>query len=320
MYYLFGTLVTHYGSASVNHGQRKGNISPLQKAKWHNKIHSTVNADAIRWALRFYWQQHGYPVNRNWDVDIFENNWLDESFDPVRFIDDDVLGYMITEAAKKEVTDEVNNEDLVKTEKPKSKNSKKKKKGKPKGKSVQRLGALGVNRAFSLTPYDGGITFNAKSDKQKDRTSLHFSEFHNTRYQYVFALDSNHLKDKSRIFAVLDGLMSIRKVGGHNNVFCYDFSPESMVFRWTEDSSPNMFYCVEQQELKLGVYANPTISSDLIESVQVRDIDAEELWIGGKVAKSFELENAHIFLGRKRMITELKKVIARDLNLPEPPS
>ena len=117
MYYLFANLVTHYGPASLNHGQRKGNVSPLQKAKWHNKIHSIVNSDAIRWALRYYWQQHGYPVNRNWYAEEFKNKWIDENFDPVRFIDDDVLGYMLAEAAKEEVTDNDHNEDILKEKK-----------------------------------------------------------------------------------------------------------------------------------------------------------------------------------------------------------
>ena len=291
MYYLFGTLMTHYGSASLNHGQRKGNVSPLQKSKWHNhnKFHSTVNGDAIRWSLRYYWQQKRYPVNRIWDVDKFRNTWIDRNFDPVRFIDDDVLGYLDPRAARAEVAEEVTEEDsdTEGTEQTQARHP-------------QRLGALGVNRAFSLTPFDGGVTFNSKSG-EKDRTSLHFIEFHNTRYQYVFALDCNHLKNKSRIFAVLDGLMSIRKVGGHNNVFCYDFSPESMVLRWTEDSSPEIFYCFEQLETRPGVYAEPSISPDLIDLVTTEDIDPDELWIGGKIAKNFELENAHINQSKRRL-------------------
>jgi CRISPR-associated protein Cst2 len=181
----------------------------------------------------------------------------------------------------------------------------------------QRTGALGVNRAFSLTPFDGGVTFNSKSGA-KDSTSLHFIEFHNTRYQYVFALDCNHLKDKSRIFDVLDGLMSIRQVGGHNNVFCYDFSPESMVLRWTQDSSPDMFYCFEQLKIKPGEYAEPSISPSLIESVANEDIDPDELWIGGKIAKDFTLEKAHVNPGKKRTIAELKQVIAKDLQITLP--
>ncbi len=298
--------MTHYGSASLNHGQRKGNTSPLQKAMWHNKFHSVVNADAIRWSLRYYWQQQEYPVNRNWDGDEFKNNLLDDRYDPIKFIDDDVLGYLRPEAARAEVVEEVNEDDSDNEENEQ-----------PQPRPKQRLGALGVNRAFSLTPFDGGVTCNSKSG-EKDRTSLHFIEFHNTRYQYVFGLDCNHLKDKSRIFQVLEGLMSIRKVGGHNNVFCYDFSPESMVFRWTQDSSPDIFYCFEQLETRPGVYADPTISPNLTESVELGDIDPDELWIGGKIAQNFKLENAHICSGRKKTISELKKVIARDLKILEP--
>jgi CRISPR-associated protein Cst2 len=303
MYQLFGNLLTHYGSASLNHGQSKGNVSPLQKVLWHGKTHSTVSGDAIRWALRYYWQQQGYPVNRVWNADTFEHKLIDDNFDPVRFIDDDVLGYMKTEAAKEEIIEE-DSETQEKQDKGKRR--------KPKGKSIPRLGALGVNRAISLTPYNGTMTFNAKSG-EKDRTSLHFHEYHNTRYQYGFALDPNHLKDKSRIFTVIDGLMSIRKVGGHNNVFCYDFSPESMVFRWTQKTSPHFFYCFEQHSLEL----EPVISPDLIEQVEVEDIDGSELWIGGKIAKNLPLKDAHIFLGREQAVTDLKRVIARDLDLTE---
>ena len=272
-------------------------------------VHSTVNSDAIRWSLRYYWQQKRYPVNRIWNVDEFINTWTNRNFDPERFIDDDVLGYLRPEAARAEVTEEVNEEgsDTEDNEEPQARHR-------------QRLGALGVNRAFSLTPFGGGVTFNAKSGRNKDSTSLHFIEFHNTRYQYVFGLDCNHLKDKSRIFAVLDGLMLIRKVGGHDNVFCYDFSPESMVFRWTEDNSPEIFYCFERLATRPGVYAEPTISNDLIALVTTGDINPDELWIGGKIAKNFELENAHIHPGKKKLIAELKQVIARDLDLEIPAS
>ncbi len=304
-YYLFGTFLTHYSSASLNHGKSKGNTSPLQKARWQNKLHSVVNSDAIRWALRFYWQQNGYPVNRNWDGDEFINNWIDENFDPERFIDDDVLGYLRPEAARNEVTEESNENEPDSTAENESNQTRR---------HPQRMGALGVNRAFSMTPFDGGVTFNSTSG-EKDSTSLHFIEFHNTRYQYVFALDCNHLKDKSRILDVLDGLMRIRKVGGHNNVFCYDFSPESMVLRWTQDTSPDMFYCFEQLETRPGVYAEPSISSSLTESVANEDIKPDELWIGGKIAKDFSLDKAHIHPGRKKTIEELKKTISKDMGI-----
>jgi hypothetical protein len=74
-----------------------------------------------------------------------------------------------------------------------------------------------------------------------------------------------------------------------------------------------LFYCFEQHSLEL----EPIISSDLIEQVEVEDIDGSELWIGGKIAKSLHLKDAHIFLGREQAVTDLKQVIARDLDLTE---
>jgi len=59
-----------------------------------------------------------------------------------------------------------------------------------------------------------------KDSKPRRLADIQDLDIHNTRYQYGLALDPNHLKDKSRIFTVIDALMSIRKVGGHNNVFC----------------------------------------------------------------------------------------------------
>lgn len=90
-----------------------------------------------------------------------------------------------------------------------------------------------------------------------------------------------------------------------------------MVLRWTQDNSPEIFYCFEQSETKPGVYGEPTISNDLIDLITVEDINPDELWIGGKVAKNLKLEKAHIHQGKKKIISELKKAITRDLNLPQ---
>ncbi|MDJ0574972.1 MAG: hypothetical protein QNJ65_07375 [Xenococcaceae cyanobacterium MO_234.B1] len=47
------------------------------------------------------------------------------------------------------------------------------------------------------------------------------------------------------------------------------------------------------------------------------DINPDELWIGGKIAKNFELKNAHINQGKKKTISELKKVISKNLGVTE---
>ncbi len=200
---------------------------------------------------------------------------------PQEYIDDDVMGFMVTEAAKKNQKGTIN----------------------------ARQGALGTNRAISLTPYDG-TTFNYYNSGEKDKLSIHSTNVHNTCYQYCFALDSKHLINPSRILNVIDAFISLSQVGGHINDSLFDFSPESMVLRWTNDNCPRFLYCFEQDENQ------EVIALKLIEQVEAEDIKPEELWIGGEVTKRLIFENAHIFRGIKKTAENLKVKITEDLKLP----
>ena len=52
--HVFGAVVTGYGTAANNRGDNDGgNTTTLQKILWKGDVHSTVSAEAIRWALRF---------------------------------------------------------------------------------------------------------------------------------------------------------------------------------------------------------------------------------------------------------------------------
>lgn len=299
-FHLFGNILTGYGTAANNRGENEGNITTLQKLLWKGEVHTTVSAEAIRWALRYYWQtsEGDYEVNRRWNDDKNDNDWQNTSFDDELFIDDDVLGFMSAEAAKEEATDEA---------------KAKGKKSKPKGMTTAKRGVLEVTRAVSTTPYVGDITFNSKSG-QKGSTSLYGTEVHATRYQYGFALTPDRLKDKSRIIAVLKGLTSLGEVAGNHSRFLYDFSPDSLVLRWTHDFSPRFLYCFEEEE---GNISFP----ELVRRVEAGDINANELWIAGAIANSEEADNleekgANVFPGVKAAVEDLKQEIAVDLQLP----
>jgi len=292
MFHLFGNLLTSYGTAANNRGENEGNITPLQKLEWKGETHTTVSAEAIRWALRYYWQKAGYRVNRRWDDHANEFVWENPDFDDASFIDDDVLGFMRAEAAKLEASDQ-----------PKEKGKKA-----PKGTKTARRGVLEVTRAVSTTPYAGNITFNAVSG-QKGRTSLYATEVHATRYQHGFALTPDRLKDKSRIHGVLDGLISIGEVAGNHARFLFDFSPESIVLRWTHDFSPRFLYCFEEDE------AGEVLVPDLLRRVATGDIDPKELWIGGAISETLGDVGANVFPGVKSAVEALKRVIAEDLQL-----
>jgi len=295
MFHLFGNFLTSYGTAANNRGENEGNITPLQKLEWKGETRTTVSAEAIRWALRYYWQRAGYPVNRRWDEDakpVADHILQEPNFDEERFIDDDVLGFMRAEAAKLEASDQ-----------PKGKGKKA-----PKGTTTARRGVLEVTRAVSTTPYAGNITFNAVSGS-KGGTSLYATEVHATRYQYGYALTPDRLKDKSRIYAVLDGLISIGEVAGNHARFLYDFSPESIVLRWTHDFSPRFLYCFEEDE------TGDVLVPDLVRRVGAGDIDPKELWIGGAISETLGDLGANVFPGVKTAVEALKQVIAEDLQL-----
>lgn len=295
-FHLFGNILTSYGTAANNRGEGEGNITTLQKLLWKGEVHTTVSAEAIRWALRYYWQtaDNGYDVNRQWNDDENDNKWQG-SFNEEIYIDDDVLGFMKAEGAKEEASDE-----------PKQRGKKA-----PKGTNTARRGVLEVTRAVSLTPYAGDITFNSASGK-KGRTSLYGTEVHATRYQYGFALTPDRLKDQSRVMAVLDGLISLGEVAGNHARFLYDFSPESLVLRWTHDFSPRFLYCfVEDEEAEVS-------APELVRRVQAEDIDPKELWVAGAIADSeagetLEELGANVFTGIKAAVEDLKQTIAVDL-------
>ncbi|QSV63564.1 MAG: type I-B CRISPR-associated protein Cas7/Cst2/DevR [Dolichospermum sp. DL01] len=300
-FHLFGNILTGYGTAANNRGENEGNITTLQKILWKGEVHTTVSAEAIRWALRYYWQTagNGDEVNRRWDDDANDNIWQDQNFDDNKFIDDDVLGFMRAEGAKIEASDE-----------PKQKGKKA-----PKGTTTAKRGVLEVTRAVSTTPFSGDLTFNSTSgaSDKKGRTSLYGTEVHATRYQYGFALTPERLKDKSRIVGVLDGLSSLGEVAGNHSRFLYDFSPESLVLRWSHDFSPRILYSFEENDGEISI-------RELIRKVKNQDIEPEELWIGGAITESEEVEElkklgVKIFPGIKLAVQSLKKVIARDLKL-----
>src|SRR5262249_36978417 len=148
--------VTPFGTAANNRAETEGNITTLQKILWHSEPHSTVSAEAIRFALRrLLGQADKKGTNRRWDEDERNNVWDDATFKGWdsetgdTFIDDDLLGFMTAEAAKEEA------EEADATEKP----AKGKQGERKKGTANVRRAVLEVTRAVSLTPWPGDVTF-----------------------------------------------------------------------------------------------------------------------------------------------------------------
>lgn len=337
--HLFGLIVTPYGVAANNRGENEGNITTLQKIFWNGDVHTTVSAEAIRWALRFQWQRRGIPVNRRWDAERNDHVWQDPRWlswtakdgdnGKQTFIDDDVLGFMVAEAASTEGDedlDEKNEEknrlkaeyDSLEPQKKKSEEGRQlgetlkrlsaEIKQASKGTAIKRRGALEVTKAISLTPFSGDITFNAKSG-EKSSTSLYGTEIHATRYQYGFAITPEALRQKERIIDVIDGLIELSTVGGNQSRFLFDFSPDAVIFRWTNDLAPRILYGFALDE------SNKLTISSIERKIKSGDIDSTEVVAGGTISTSGVDLGIKIFPGVKQAADEIKSRIRSDLGL-----
>jgi CRISPR-associated protein Cst2 len=266
--HVFANFVTPFGTAANNRAETEGNITTLQKLLWMGETHSTVSAEAIRFALR---RRLGEveTTNRSWDEDGRGNVWNDPAFKGwasekgATHIDDDLLGYMIAEAAKEEVEG-----------------------GDGKGTANVRRAVLEVTRAVSLTPWAGDVTFNAaspgatpsasKGDKNKSKNPVPYgTELHATRYQYGIALTPERLRDKSRAAKAVHALCNLGTVAGNHGRFLFDFSPESVVIRLTQDPAPRLLYCFDTRD-----DGKTVLAPELLARIKAGDIDPAELILG----------------------------------------
>jgi CRISPR-associated protein Cst2 len=264
--HVFAAIVTHHGTAANNRGETDGNITTLQKLLWKGQVHTSVSAEAIRFALRRHLAGcEPIGTNRSWEEDLRSNVWKDPDFKEWKkkggqtHIDDDLLGYMSAKAAKQE--------------------------GQA-GTAEIRRAVLEVTRAISLLPWAGDTTFNAASpgatpSAQKKGTNPvpYGTELHATRYQYGVALTPQRLREKRRAKEAIAGLCSLAQVAGNHGRFLFDFSPESVVFRVTEDPAPRLLYVFEQNGEAVDA---PT----LLARTKAGDIAAKELVIGGAFAET----------------------------------
>jgi CRISPR-associated protein Cst2 len=288
--YLYGTILTGEAVAANNRGDNIGNTTTLQKVFHQDDLHTSVSAEAIRFAFRYRFQIEGLPVNRKYDTASGKLSYEDEkraNWDPSGnvLIDDDLMGFMDAAAAQKErETEDVEEGQAVaeaKDEKPKGG-----KKSKPKGKTTKRQSPLAIGRAVSLRPYRGELSFNAVSgEKEKGRLSLYNAEMHTTEYQYSFGLNLDDVINKENIRHLVDAVIDPPQVAGNHSRFAYDFSPSSIVLRVTNAHSSRIQNCFEHDE------AGRTFTAKkLIDRVSAGDITASELIVGGEIAATPEGE------------------------------
>ena len=302
--HLFGAVVTPHGVAANNRGENEGNLTTLQKVLWNGDVHSTVSAESIRWAIRDIWQRQGLKVNRNWNEATRQHTWEDANFEQEGgpYVDDDVLGYMSAQAAREETGDG-----------PQSGTGQRR--ARPRGRTLARRSRFEATRAISLTPWPGDVVFNVagvgatpSASRRGDSPVPYSGEVHATRYQYAFALTPEHLLDRARALHLIDAIVDLTEVAGNHARFLYDFAPDAVVFRWTDDFAPRMLYPLQIDSD--GRVAAP----ELLRKVRAGDIDARELVVGGSLAETSDGEalrglGATVHPGVKRAAETVKELL-----------
>ena len=281
--HIFVTIITPTAVAANNRGEGDGsNLSNLQKITKGNDQYTTVSAEAIRWAYREYFQNSNEKnVNRTFDAEADEYNIKDENYDAETYIDDDIFGFMNARRG-------ANNENAT----------------------TKRRGALEVSRAISLDPYWGDIVFGSRGG-EKDNTSIHNTEVHCTAYQYTLTLTPSSLKDPKRAKLLLDAIPAIKHVGGNHARFLYEFRPESIAIRVTDDPSPWIMNCFERVGDGIGC-------SRLVRLVDVKDVPASELIVAGEIVDTPYGEqlkglNVNVCRGIKEAIAEAKTMLETEV-------
>jgi CRISPR-associated protein Cst2 len=285
-HYLYGTILTSEAVAANNRGDNLGNTTTLQKVFLGDDLHTSVSAESIRFAIRYRFQLQDYKVNRTFDLSKGKLDYVDEKRsgwspdDPEPFVDDDLLGFMLAEAAaqEQETSDrEPEQQELNET------TTGKKTKGKPakkQGKTTKRTSPLAVGRAVSLRPYRGELSYNCVSGtKEKGSLSLYSAEMHTTEYQYSFGLNLGDVVAKMNIERLIDAIVDLPPVAGNHARFAYDFSPASVIFRVTVCHSPKIQNCFDHDE-ETRTYS----LARLLSRIESGDVPAGEIVVGGLVA------------------------------------
>jgi CRISPR-associated protein Cst2 len=168
-----------------------------------------------------------------------------------------------------------------------------------------------MSKAISTIPYDFDVLHSTYGGK-KDSNSLYSAQCHATHYQYCFSMTPNHLKDPKRVFHVLDGINSLHRVGGSHSRWLYDFSPNSLVLRWTHDPCSRHLYSIDAKHSETEEIVT---APKLLKRMQNGRIDPDEVWIAGDLAEEFEMAGVHLFKNPAAAIEDLKVKMRQDLGI-----
>jgi CRISPR-associated protein Cst2 len=111
---------------------------------------------------------------------------------------------------------------------------------------------------------------------------------------------------------ILDAIAAVRHVGGNHSRFLYDFHPESIVIRVTDDPSPWIMDSFKRMGDTVGC-------PKLLRLVEVGDVAANELIVAGEIVdtpygEKLTALGVKVYRGVKEAIAQAKN----QLSVPQP--
>lgn len=263
-YYLSGHFLTDVALASNNRGENEGNQSLLPKMIGIDGTPRVmVSSQSIRKNLRMVFQRKKLPLNHVWNYE--EQSYyplMDTGYNPDKFIDDDLLGYMKASSESETLT---------------------------------RKSPLSVTPAMSTTTADNCIiTFNTRSpffsDTKKTKEGeivvpgnpmIYAEETLTTAFQWGIMLDVNYMRNRDRVISLLEAIHDLGSVGGNQTRYGFDFSPVSAIYRWSKSMVRGFAYPFIATPLIAK--APFQISRDAFNRIKCGAIPPSELWVMGEI-------------------------------------
>jgi CRISPR-associated protein Cst2 len=297
--HIHANLLTHHGIASNNRGEGNGVTATLQKVCCDKEMYSTCSAEAIRAAVRAT-----IPEEHRNRIETDDGGFCfrDKTFSKL-YIDDILFGYMDAQAAKHDASD---------PEEANGKSGKNGKNGSKKGTCNNRRGLFEANRMVSLSPWKGDVSFNIGrkggnlGSKNADHGNIFGSEIHATRYQWPYTITPEKIPHEfvALFIEFLKQTVHASHVAGNHSRYAFDYSAESVVVRATHSLDSRIMYCFDED---CG-------ARKLVKQVEMGDIDAKELVLGGPFVESTDgqkLVSLGAFAGKMHGINAAMEEVAR---------
>jgi CRISPR-associated protein Cst2 len=266
--FLHGTVLTNPGNAGNYRGATMGNFVPLQKIIKGRQQYSFCSANPIRNAMREMAKEMGLPINRTRLNDEDQIAVQFASFpNPELNWDDAIMGW-VAAITKKE------KEGIEAKE----------------GRKIQlrRESIFQMNIALALSPIQhiarGGVILTQSPDirnsawSNSSSSALIEHETSYTAYQYPFSMHLSDFNNKKWLCGLLEIISQLNGVAGNHTRSLYEFCPESVVLRLTNNFCAEYQYCFDD---------NRNIPK-ILEKIEHNDFDYK---IGERANKEFYIKN-----------------------------